>query len=127
MSTSGADIPSESTTLAIVKNLSLQLLETDVGDIRLFQALANAHDLSLNSKDTKTIEEALWSALDMGLDVAQKSDHLIIVVDGLDEVSGDASTFNAVSQKLGDLAKKHAGVQVRVLFILFDFYLIQIE
>ena len=94
-----ADIPSETSSLAIVKNLILQLLESNVGDKNLFKALVDAYHMSMNPKRVKELEDTLWRALETGLkdfvktsddpkEPVNKSDHLMIIVDGLDEVKG---------------------------------------
>ena len=111
-----ADIPSETTSLAIAKNLSLQLLETNVGDRKLFNALAKAYDMSVKKYEAKDFEDTLWEALGAGLeDFAASSGSLMIVIDGLDEVEGEQRSTSAVWNRLTILASQHERAQVLTL------------
>ena len=115
-----ADIPSEATSLAVVKSLSLQLLESNVGDVALFNALADAVDKSVNSRASYDVENSLWKALHTGLDFAasksrEQSHDLMIVIDGLDEIKGGESSAKDVFHHLSELTSRHSNVQALVL------------
>lgn len=75
------DIPSETTSLALAKSLSLQLLELRVGNINLFELLLDAY----HQKDQVAVENRLWDAIDAAF--GKSSGNTIIIVDGLDHVS----------------------------------------
>ena len=109
-----ADIPSEATSLAVAKGLCLQLLESNVGDVALYNALADLVD-----KRASHPEEALWKALSTGLDFAatrsrEQSHDLMIVIDGLDKIKGDNGAKD-VYHHLGELTSRHSNVQALVL------------
>ncbi|MCJ1395329.1 hypothetical protein MMC18_008490 [Xylographa bjoerkii] len=111
-----ADIPSETSSLAIVKNLLLQLLESNVGDKALYAALVKAYEMASKPKEVKGLEEALWVALTTGLkDFVDKSDDLMIIVDGLDEIKGGKDGESAIRTRLEQLALENIHVRT-VLF-----------
>ena len=111
-----ADIPSETTSLAIAKNISLQLLENNMGDEKLFSALVKVHNMSVQKHEAKDLENALWEALDAGLDdFVAKSGNLMVVIDGLDEVTGEQGSASAIWNRLDTLALRHERLQVLIL------------
>ena len=68
-----------------------------------------AYNVSLEPKDTRRLEDYLWRALDTGLEgIVTTSEDLMIVVDGMDEVSGDTNT---ICKHLLNLASNHSHVQ----------------
>jgi hypothetical protein len=110
------DFPSKSTSLALVKNLCLQLLETNIGDRALFSRLLEVYDTSVATSDPAKLEMALWEALDAGLStVASRADNLMIVIDGLDEIHGEEKDSNTAAERLEALASKYKSVQVTIL------------
>ena len=105
------------TSLAVAKSLSLQLLEKNIGDEALFHALVKAYDLSQSNETTVAkIEEALWAALDRGLDqfAGKGKDHLVIVIDGLNELKNHDS-IKSVMERLGFFTSKHGRLQAITL------------
>ena len=65
--------------------------------------------MSVEPKDARRLEDYLWRALDTGLEsIAKTPEDLVIVVDGLDEVSRDANT---ICKHLINLASNHSHVQ----------------
>ncbi|MCJ1420615.1 hypothetical protein MMC32_006973 [Xylographa parallela] len=111
-----ADIPSETSSLAVVKNLLLQLLESNVGDKGLFAALIKAYDMATKRKEAKGLEDALWEALTTGLkDFVKKSNDLMIIVDGLDGIKGGKDGESAVRNRLEQLALKNTHVRTVLL------------
>ena len=105
------------TSLAVAKSLSLQLLEKNIGDEGLFHALVKAYDLSQSNETTVAkIEEALWAALDRGLDqfAGKGKDHLVIVIDGLNELKNHDS-IKSVMERLGVFTSKHGRLQAITL------------
>ena len=97
-----------------MKSLVRQLLEKNIGDKSLFDAVAKAYDLS-GAKDgsASKLEAALWKALDLGLDqfAGKGKDHLIVLIDGLDELR-NYENVKTVMEHLGRLTSKHARLQV---------------
>jgi hypothetical protein len=112
------DLPTESTPLTIAKSLALQLLETNVGDIGLFEKLSSAYELSTTSSESGKVEAALWEALEAGLKtVDASSDNLMIVIDGLDEVAEHSHT---VLRRFEALSKSHTRLQTIMLARTFS-------
>ena len=112
--TTEADVPGETSSIAIAKALLLQLLDKDIGDKLLFQDLAQAHDESF-SKDTSNLEDSLWASLDKSLGRFASKHPLFVIIDGLDEVKGGEQNKMKVTQQLGALAAKHTNVQNIIL------------
>ena len=105
------------TSFAVAKSLSLQLLEKNIGDADLFRKLAKAYNLSQSSDATLTkLEEALWAALDVGLDqfAGKGKDHLVIVIDGLDELKSHEN-IKVVMERLGSFTANHDRLQAITL------------
>ena len=105
------------TSLAVAKSLSLQLLEKNIGDEALFHALVKAYNLSQSHETTiAKLEKALWMALDCGLDqfAGKGKDHLVIVIDGLNELKNHDSV-KSVMENLGDFTSKHPRLQAITL------------
>jgi hypothetical protein len=79
-----ADIKSERSSLSIVKNLLLQLLDRSVGDVEFYTRMARImRDCDHDSVKT---EDALWKTLAATL--ACRNRNTMIVIDGLDQVVG---------------------------------------
>ncbi|KAL8902696.1 MAG: hypothetical protein Q9207_004463 [Kuettlingeria erythrocarpa] len=104
------DVTAEDT-VAVVKRLLLQLLEKDVGNKDFFQSLMDAQRTA-RSEDLENIEKSLWKTLDIGLKQYRGTDHLMIVVDGLDGLEGGQQQVTRVAHQLALLASKHRNVQV---------------
>ena len=109
-----ADVPSETSSIAIAKGLLLQLLEKDVGDRLLFQNLVDAYEKS-NSKDAGNLEDSLWLSFDTALDRFAKQQPLFVIIDGLDQMGGGEHSSKRVSNQLGALSAKHANIQTIIL------------
>lgn len=76
-----------------------------------------AYDLSMSEDVTSTkLEEALWKALDTGLDrlFEKGSDHLMIVIDGLDRLENNDNVKSAMNH-IGLLTSKHGSLQAITL------------
>ena len=109
-----ADVPSETSSTAIAKGLLLQLLEKDVGDKILFQALVDAYEKSI-SKDAGNLEDYLWLSFDTALDRFAKKQPLLVIIDGLDELGGGDQSKKQVSNQLTALSAKHTNLQTIIL------------
>lgn len=109
-----ADVPGETTSYAIARRLVLQLLEKDIGDQELFRELEKVYHIA-TSANIGRLEDAIWKCLDVGLDRLKRTGNVMIIVDGLDNISGGEQAAKVVANHLGSLAMKHSNVQL-VLF-----------
>ena len=112
-----SDISGTKTSLSVAMGLAQQLLEKNVGDGSLFNALVKAYDLSVKEDvSVSKLEEALWNALDTGLDqfAGKGRDHLMIIIDGLDALK-DNDNIQSVVNHLGLFTSKHRRVQAITL------------
>ena len=109
-----ADIPSEATLVAVIKGLLYQLLENNVGHKRFYMDLVKAYGVSMGS-DHEELEKSMWNCLESGLKRFQETSHVMLVVDGLDEIHGGTKTANLLCKKLASLAVKYPGVQLITL------------
>jgi hypothetical protein len=86
------DIPTTATSLAVVKTLLFQLLNSRVGNMGLYYAVFKAYNQCRTTGDLKVYEDYLWTALaDALAHPVDKSNELVIVVDGLDEIADSKS------------------------------------
>ena len=106
-----ADVPAETTSLAAVKRLLLQMLEINIGHKKFFSELAGAYRVSM-SNNTSTLEKSLWECLEIGLKRFQSSNNVVIVADGLDDIHGGERTAKETLNKLGSLSANHPNIQV---------------
>lgn len=82
-----ASIPSQATSLAVVKSLLYQLFDLSVGNIQVYAALAHAFEQSKRARDADAYEDHLWEALGTALEQPLgNANDLIIIVDGFDEL-----------------------------------------
>ncbi|CAI7589114.1 unnamed protein product [Penicillium crustosum] len=104
-------IPAETTPIAIVKTILLQLFEKRIGNIQLLQILHDAYDASKKTTNQEEYENILWNALENALSAAlARAKDLVIVIDGVDEAScGEASLL----QKL--IAATSNGTNVKLI------------
>ena len=106
-----ADVPTENSSLAIVKRLLLQMLDVDLGHKKFFTDLEVAYRAS-TSTDSSKVEKLLWNCLDTSLRRFQDANQVMVVVDGIDEIYGGEKAVQSVTNKLGSLSAKHPSVQV---------------
>ena len=92
----------------------MQLLEKNIGDRLLFQALAQVYDKSF-SKDAGNLEDSLWTSLIVALGRFASKTPLFVVIDGLDELKGGEQNRNHITHRLGALAAKHNNIQTILL------------
>jgi tetratricopeptide (TPR) repeat protein len=75
--------------LTFLRNILFQLLDQNVGDVKLYQQLQKTFEQPSIVNDMKKLEENLWKGLEIGLRVAKtRKLRVVIVVDGLDEIIG---------------------------------------
>lgn len=113
---SEADIPSGASSLAFVKSLLLQLLERSVGDVDFYSQLITCYQISTKGKEAEELELALWHALEAGLEKITRSEvNLVILVDGLNEISGPEGAASKLFESLQQLTNRYATVKAIVL------------
>lgn len=96
-----AEIPSQATSLALVKSLLHQLLEIRIGNLSLYNALAEAYQHSKQCSTTEAYEQHLWDALTVALKHPyDNANDLVVIVDGLDELEGGVTTKQSVIEQL---------------------------
>jgi hypothetical protein len=79
---------------AVVKSILRQLFDKRIGNTHLFQTLSNAYDRSQSASSIEEYEKILWDALEASLEAHLRgAKPLVIVVDGVDEVSGSESVL----------------------------------
>ncbi|OAA58461.1 nacht domain containing protein [Niveomyces insectorum RCEF 264] len=93
-----SDDREEATVLAFLKGLLFQLLERSVGNIQLYESLANAfvdEDIRVHAhgqgghKHSHDLEHALWRSLQIGLNTFKKSEEpIVLLIDGFEEAAG---------------------------------------
>jgi hypothetical protein len=82
---------------AVIKAILRQLFDKRIGNTQLFEILSETYDRSRQATSSDDYEKILWDALEASLEVLRGAKPLVILVDGLDEVSG---TESAVLEKL---------------------------
>lgn len=103
-----SSIRTQATSVALLKTLLWQILSQRIGDILLYGALSEAYNESKDSNTGNKNEEILWSVLEKVLHsiCEDETNALVIVVDGLDEISGPRQHTHAVVNRLHELAGK---------------------
>lgn len=96
--------------LAVLQGLLLQVFDRKVGDLSLFKAIISAQRLSTAGRPTSEVENALWAALDTGL---SESGKLMLVVDGIDQFGEVASV--EFLERLQKICSKHEQIKAVVL------------
>lgn len=70
--------------LSLIKSLLLQILDRKVGHQQLVLKIQDVMEMSAKGRTALDIEQALWEALDLAL----TNEKIIILIDGLDQISG---------------------------------------
>lgn len=70
--------------LSLIKSLLLQILDRKVGHQKLVLKIQDVMEMSAKGRTALDIEQALWEALDLAL----TNEKIIILIDGLDQISG---------------------------------------
>ncbi|KAM5354274.1 hypothetical protein ACJ41O_000924 [Fusarium nematophilum] len=104
------DSPSEATSLACVKSFLFQLLERSVGDVALYERLAQAFEIYSKTSNAGNLESTLWDTLRTGLYAAERGDtSFVLLTDGCDEMPGGESTaisfHKALRKCVADLSR----------------------
>ncbi|PWY66488.1 NACHT domain protein [Aspergillus sclerotioniger CBS 115572] len=81
-------IPANTTPRAIAKTILSQLFSKRIGNVRLYQILADAYSRSQTTIEEEDYDDVLWTALGSALKASlQGAKQLVLVVDGVDEAS----------------------------------------
>lgn len=105
-------VPSQASTLHVVKSLLHQLLSIRVGNLHLYKAITNAYEHSKHTADPTKYEDLLWAAFEDTLrnPHAQGSD-TVLIVEGLDELVEGQSGQNLL-QRLVRAVDQGKGVKL---------------
>lgn len=106
------DLVSETSSTSIAKGLLLQLLDINVGSVKLLKALGTALDMASVGSPAADVEEALWRAVPEGFDYEHNA---TIVIDGLDHVSGGHKVAARVMERLKNVTSIRNTVRAIVL------------
>ena len=109
-------IAAQATSLNLVKSLLLQLLEHRIGNLQLYQALVEAFRQSKQTADLENYEEWLWKAFStvVGETLTGARD-LVVLIDGLDEVTGASSSPQKLFSRLRESCGKFSNVKLITL------------
>ncbi|KAI2899032.1 hypothetical protein CBS63078_7386 [Aspergillus niger] len=81
-------VAANTTPRAIAKTILSQLFGKRIGNVRLYQILADAYERSQRTVDEDAYDNILWNALGNSLNASLKNaKELVLVVDGVDEAS----------------------------------------
>jgi hypothetical protein len=84
----GSRIPASTTAEAVVKSILSQLFNKSIGDLRIYQVLADAFGRVKKAIDGGAYENILWATLGSALKAVRKSaQDLVLVVDGVDKAN----------------------------------------
>ncbi|CAK7211371.1 hypothetical protein SBRCBS47491_001102 [Sporothrix bragantina] len=96
-----SDDSTDASVVAFLKGVLFQLLERSVGNVQLYEALVAAfvnEDIRIrthghnNNHKHVDFENALWKALQIGLNTFKKSEEpIVLLIDGMEEAAGGAA------------------------------------
>ncbi|KAL8995733.1 MAG: hypothetical protein Q9169_004591 [Polycauliona sp. 2 TL-2023] len=96
--------------ITVAKRLLLQLLDLNVGNKEFFRMLVEVHQAA-HSSNPEAAQKSVWKCVDVGLDQYRSTEHLMFMIDGLDEFEGGHRQTTSVANQLASLAAKHKNVQ----------------
>ncbi|PYI06981.1 hypothetical protein BO78DRAFT_342291 [Aspergillus sclerotiicarbonarius CBS 121057] len=106
-------IPANTTPRAIAKTILSQLFSKRIGNVRLYQILADAYARSQKIIEEEDYDDVLWIALGSALKASLKgAKELVLVVDGVDEASCGETVL---LKKLHDSAQNATNVKLITL------------
>ncbi|KAL5360588.1 hypothetical protein BJX96DRAFT_175444 [Aspergillus floccosus] len=93
-------VPAKSTPQGIVKTILSQIFDKRIGNVRLYQILADAYNRCEQAVEAEDYDNVIWSALENALHASLRgAKELVLVVDGLDEAScGEAALVQRLKQ-----------------------------
>lgn len=109
-----SNVPGLATSFALLKTLLWQILSQRIGDIHLYRTLSEAYHESKDTNSLNQNEDILWSSLEKVLTAISREepDTLVLVVDGLDEISGQKQHAQTVAKRLHDMASSISGLKL---------------
>ncbi|KAF2140797.1 uncharacterized protein K452DRAFT_51263 [Aplosporella prunicola CBS 121167] len=104
--------PALATQINLIKELLVQLLDQNVGNVALYRCLANVLELDSNTTSEADAEDALWYTLETAIKPCK---NIVLVIDGLDALQGEEVDKLEAFERLHDIASKNKNVRVIVL------------
>ncbi|KAJ3528132.1 hypothetical protein NM208_g10351 [Fusarium decemcellulare] len=106
------DSPAEATSLACVKSFLFQLLERRVGDVALYERLAQAFEVYAKTSNAGNLEASLWDILRTGLHAAERTEtSFVLLTDGCDEMAGGEKSvvnfYKSLQGCVANLSRTH--------------------
>ncbi|PPJ58058.1 hypothetical protein CBER1_03847 [Cercospora berteroae] len=106
-------VPSQATSLSVVKALLHQIYNLRVGNVRLYSAVVAAHQRARYTADPSKYEDLLWDALEEVLrSPLQNAPDLVLIVEGIDEILGGQSAGQSLLQRLVHAVEQAKGVKL---------------
>ena len=107
-----ATISSEAAPLSVLKNIVLQSLEHNVGNVSLYKLLSSVLEMSAGRGSERDIEDALWKSLNEAL---KTDEHTMLILDGLDQITGSETIRTQFLDRLHTTCAHHPTVKCIVL------------
>ncbi|KUM57085.1 hypothetical protein ACN42_g10121 [Penicillium freii] len=106
-------IPANTTPSAVAKTIMSQMFSKCIGNLQLYQILADAYNQSKRTVDEEAYDGLLWNALGSVLQISTAGGReLVLIVDGVDEAScGD----KVLLHRLREVASKAPRVKLIIL------------
>ncbi|KAJ5208753.1 hypothetical protein N7449_003132 [Penicillium cf. viridicatum] len=106
-------IPANTTPGAIAKTIMSQVFSKRIGNLQLYQILAEAYNQSQQTVDEESYDDLLWTTLGRALQTSGAgARELVLVVDGIDEASCGE---RALSHRLHEATSKSPSVKLITL------------
>lgn len=103
------DFKTETTPMSIARGLLRQVFDSSIGDVDLFEQI-----LALKQRPTQdnmAMEQAMWAAIEGGI----KRQRTMLIVDGLDKVSGGVDSSVRILDQLHQVTSTSSGAKAIVL------------
>ncbi|KAJ5158863.1 uncharacterized protein N7500_008514 [Penicillium coprophilum] len=100
-------IPAITTPSAVAKTIMSQMFDKRIGNMQLYQILADTYTQSKRTVDEASYDDLLWNALGRALQASGASTkELVLVIDGVDEASCGERTMSHLLQET--VSKMHS-------------------
>lgn len=106
------DVCTQTSTIAVAKNLLLQLLDRNVGSMNFYRILCDIVDTAAKAKSPDEIEQYLWRAVETGLHSVRRT---MLVVDGIDNLDGGEPAALKLLDRLHHVSSRHNHVKAIAL------------
>ena len=80
--------PIDSSSVHLIRHFLLQLLDQNLGNLELLSELANADQNMSSSLSLFDQESTIWQCFERALGIVARSQEMVILVDGLDGITG---------------------------------------